>query len=177
MASKINNYKSAFRAGFRRIRYYLGIRGYRYNAQPHREILKVFEEMSGLQKPKGVEFRIWVAELFINKHEILPLVPSKPRKVKKEKRLKSRKEDYDEYINSKEWRKFREKAFAALGRICSKCGSTNNLHVHHLHYMTFKRETIQDVAILCEPCHMDVHDPKKKPVKADTYYPNRKNIS
>lgn len=168
------NYKSAFRAGFRRIRYYLGIRGYRYNAQPYREILKVFEEMSGLQKPKGMEFRIWVAELFINKHEILPLVPPKAKKPKKEKKHKSRKADYEAYIRSPEWQKFREKAFAALGRICSKCGSGKNLHVHHLHYMTFKRETIQDVAILCEPCHMDVH---KKPAKADTYYPNRKNIS
>ncbi len=52
-----------------------------------------------------------------------------------------------------------EAAFAWHGKHCGKCGESNEalLHVHHRHYQTYKRETKEDVVVLCKTCHADLH--------------------
>lgn len=70
----------------------------------------------------------------------------------------ARREEYVSYINSLEWKAVRLKAFAHYGKKCTKCGSTNLLHVHHNTYKNFKHEEIEDLNILCEACHMALHN-------------------
>lgn len=70
----------------------------------------------------------------------------------------ARREEYVSYINSPKWKAVRLKAFAYYGKKCTKCGSTNLLHVHHNTYKNFKHEEIEDLNILCEACHMALHN-------------------
>lgn len=41
---------------------------------------------------------------------------------------------------------------------CFACGSRNRLHVHHKHYDNFMIEKDDDLALLCEDCHVRVHE-------------------
>lgn len=66
--------------------------------------------------------------------------------------------EYEEYIHSAEWQEVRLKAFEHYGRKCMECGSEGILHVHHNNYKNFKHERIKDLRILCEECHVKVHD-------------------
>lgn len=74
----------------------------------------------------------------------------------------ARRDEYVDYINSSEWKAVRLKAFAHYGKKCTKCGSENLLHVHHNTYKNFKHEEIKDLNVLCEVCHMTLHDRIKK---------------
>lgn len=59
-------------------------------------------------------------------------------------------------------RELRGKAFRWYGKKCAKCGKHNGKKadyvVHHRHYRTFGKETRDDVVVLCEPCHVDLHN-------------------
>jgi len=70
--------------------------------------------------------------------------------------------DYIEYINSVEWKAVRQRAFQHYGKKCTKCGSETLLHVHHNTYKNFKNEQMKDLNVLCEVCHMALHDRIKK---------------
>jgi len=70
---------------------------------------------------------------------------------------RTRDADYEEYINSDAWRGKRESAFDKYGRICQKCQATNFLDVHHLTYTNFKHEQLEDLRIVCRPCHQSIH--------------------
>lgn len=76
----------------------------------------------------------------------------------KNKSKGSRKERYIEYINSSEWKLKREEAFKYYGKKCSQCGSEKLLHVHHNTYKNFRHEEMKDLNVLCEVCHMALHD-------------------
>lgn len=66
--------------------------------------------------------------------------------------------EYNDYIASPAWAGKRERALKKHGRICKACGSTDpGLHVHHHTYDRFKRERMDDLVILCKPCHDIVH--------------------
>lgn len=66
--------------------------------------------------------------------------------------------DYEAYIASPQWAAKRERAFKKHGRACKACGSTDpGLHVHHHTYERFRRERLDDLVILCKPCHTIVH--------------------
>lgn len=66
--------------------------------------------------------------------------------------------EYQEYLKSKHWRAFREYVFTMLGRKCQLCRSTENVSVHHNMYTNLHRETLDDVAVLCDDCHAKHHD-------------------
>ncbi len=61
---------------------------------------------------------------------------------------------------SGEWRRLRRKVYARAGGICERCGSTELLHMHHVkpwaEYPEF-RLTIENIELLCRPCHIDEH--------------------
>jgi len=77
------------------------------------------------------------------------------------------KKKYNKYICSKAWGRKRKEAFAYHGRECAFCGKKHNLHVHHKNYKTLFDEDMDDLLVLCEPCHMKIHNrkSKKKPKK------------
>lgn len=65
---------------------------------------------------------------------------------------------YQTYIQSHAWKKKREVAFLVLGEKCQRCSKTDvPLHVHHKHYKTLYHERIEDVTVLCVPCHELTH--------------------
>lgn len=152
--------------------------GFNYNGGNAHSILnKEFERLTGLTKPTGLKFRKWMGQLYKEGSPFLKPLPPKKKSTNNrspKKKKVDRRKQYIEYINSPEWRAFREKAFDFHGRNCATCGSKHDLHVHHKHYKTFMRETVGDVMILCEPCHMDVH---ARPSKTTTFYPDRKIVS
>jgi 5-methylcytosine-specific restriction endonuclease McrA len=65
---------------------------------------------------------------------------------------------YDEYLASPEWREKRNAAFAYYGYACTRCPSTGPiLDIHHRHYRTFGFESVEDLDVLCRPCHDKEH--------------------
>lgn len=155
------------RQGLRRAIYYLTKKGFPFKAENHKIINSRFEQLTGLKNP-GLKFRVWVGQLYSTGCEFLK--ESAPRKPKKSKQTKAGKikpgqkdwDEYNKYLLSPEWRLFRQKAFKHYGKICIKCGSKKYLQVHHLHYKNLFHEKLEDVLILCEPCHMKVHNRKSK---------------
>lgn len=60
---------------------------------------------------------------------------------------------YQAYIRSPEWERKRQQAFDFYGRACSECGSTKYLEVHHRTYVRFRRESVEDLQVVCGDCH------------------------
>jgi 5-methylcytosine-specific restriction endonuclease McrA len=69
---------------------------------------------------------------------------------------------YDSYLRSKTWQRVRARAFATYGRKCARCPSTKRLHVHHKTYVRMGSELMEDLEILCEPCHVKEHQRDQK---------------
>ena len=70
--------------------------------------------------------------------------------------------DYNNYIKSKAWHAVRRTALRRSHYSCDICGEkaseNTHLHVHHLTYERFGAENIDDVVVLCEDCHNEVHE-------------------
>lgn len=69
---------------------------------------------------------------------------------------------YNRYIKSPIWSKKRKEAFLFHGKFCHKCTNTTNLQVHHLTYENIFNEKMEDLMILCKPCHKRVHEKNYK---------------
>lgn len=68
-------------------------------------------------------------------------------------------EGYREYIQSQSWRIRRRIFIRKAGYKCKICGAKNKtLHVHHLTYRNFGDEQDDDIVVLCEDCHKEVHE-------------------
>lgn len=64
---------------------------------------------------------------------------------------------YEKYLKQKHWRDLRKVKIWASNYACEKCGSGENLEVHHLTYVRIKRELLEDLQVLCGPCHAEEH--------------------
>lgn len=64
---------------------------------------------------------------------------------------------YKKYLLSKEWQRVRIRAFDFYQNNCCKCGGRYNLQVHHRNYKNLYKETMIDVLLLCEYCHLEEH--------------------
>jgi hypothetical protein len=65
--------------------------------------------------------------------------------------------NYAEYLKSKEWRDIRNRLLKERGFNCERCNSKKNLQIHHLTYERLGFEEDNDLVILCEKCHKEVH--------------------
>ena len=46
----------------------------------------------------------------------------------------------------------------ALGRSCAVCSTTNDICIHHkVHYSKGGTNTLDNLVILCQPCHRALH--------------------
>jgi len=68
---------------------------------------------------------------------------------------------YFEYLKSIAWRNKRIQAFRFHGRKCSICGAKRLLQVHHKTYDHIFNEPMEDLVVLCIPCHKKEHGIKK----------------
>lgn len=69
---------------------------------------------------------------------------------------------YLEYVKSDHWRALRKQKRKQVGCRCENCAATVQLHTHHLIYRDFYDCTLDDLMILCEPCHNLIHWVLKK---------------
>ncbi|MCH1959547.1 MULTISPECIES: hypothetical protein [Romboutsia] len=58
---------------------------------------------------------------------------------------------YKEYLNSIHWQIFKDYALRENDYTCSICGQEHNLDVYHIN-KNLGRETLEDVAVLCDNC-------------------------
>ena len=72
-------------------------------------------------------------------------------------REKPAREIYDQYLQSQSWRITRNHALRRARYECSKCSSKRNLQVHHKTYERLGREWDQDLEVVCEDCHGNLH--------------------
>lgn len=66
-------------------------------------------------------------------------------------------EAYKVYIKSPKWKLMCKRAYAKYGKRCMACRSTQKLHVHHATYDRFGRELVQDLRVVCDVCHRQIH--------------------
>ena len=75
---------------------------------------------------------------------------------------------YKNYLLSDEWRKFRKEVLSTRTK-CQNCGcSVKNTipNIHHINYKNIFKETLEDVLVLCQDCHLRLHNkPKWKKAK------------
>ena len=65
---------------------------------------------------------------------------------------------YPDYLKTREWRDTRQHAIEAANGSCQRCGSGQRLDVHHLSYDHRGFEELDELAVLCNPCHRLQHD-------------------
>lgn len=68
---------------------------------------------------------------------------------------------YREYITSKEWWNLRMAFADSKGNKCERCGGPGH-HVHHKTYRNFRKETFDDLELLCRDCHEKEHKRRMK---------------
>ena len=95
---------------------------------------------------------------------LLPdVAPNKPQTL-------TREEEYEQYIHSARWKQLRAKALQRANGKCEKCGTSKwsvTLEVHHQTYARFQNESLDDLVVLCPPCHKEAD--KERPHTAWMY--------
>lgn len=79
-------------------------------------------------------------------------------------RKRSSRNEYLNYLQSKEWQEVRKRVFTERGRKCERCGKDleNKIaDVHHKTYENLFNEKMEDLEVLCRPCHQDEHKDKR----------------
>lgn len=68
-------------------------------------------------------------------------------------------EQWAAHYKSDRWVSLRTLARVQLLYRCADCGRSRGvkLHLHHKHYLTFGRETVDDLEWLCSRCHRRRH--------------------
>ena len=66
-------------------------------------------------------------------------------------------EEYIEYLKSEEWREKRKAFMEDRGNECEECGEKGT-QVHHLSYENVGDEDDDDVMVLCNQCHKEIHN-------------------
>lgn len=66
------------------------------------------------------------------------------------------------YLKSEKWKGLRRRAIDRADFKCERCGSAVNLEVHHLTYKRFGHEELDDLVVLCNSCHNQIHQKDKE---------------
>ncbi len=65
---------------------------------------------------------------------------------------------YQDYLRSDEWRRLRVLVIDRAGGRCERCRCTaGEWNVHHLTYERRGHELLEDLVLLCRPCHEAAH--------------------
>ena len=68
---------------------------------------------------------------------------------------------YNTYIASKAWQARRLRFIATTDGRCA-CGASDDLHVHHATYENLGNELDEDLRLVCQRCHNDIHEVHKQ---------------
>ena len=83
---------------------------------------------------------------------------------KKNKGVDKRKRKYYDYLQSNEWQVKRNQLFDLRGRVCERCNKDLNGKIADVHHKTYKNifnEKMEDLEVLCRPCHQKEHKNKR----------------
>ena len=75
---------------------------------------------------------------------------------------------YETYLRTQRWRDFRALALEDAQGACQRCGMSERanrllvLDVHHTTYARLGREALDDVEVLCRPCHEDADRERRR---------------
>ncbi len=64
---------------------------------------------------------------------------------------------YNDYLRSEHWKKVRSEALTASDNKCLLCSSKQDLNVHHKTHATIRKESLNDLIVLCDTCHRKHH--------------------
>ena len=67
-------------------------------------------------------------------------------------------EDKQAYLDSPKWQELRSKVLKRDNNRCVNCNSESNLNCHHITYNRLGNEKLNDLVILCQPCHSRLHE-------------------
>ena len=71
---------------------------------------------------------------------------------------------YRLYLRSNAWKQRRSGAIRRANGICAWCHQpSDRLHVHHVEYIRAGAEQVEDIRVLCKPCHAVIHTLPKQP--------------
>ena len=83
---------------------------------------------------------------------------------KKNKEVEKHKRKYYDYLQSNEWQVKRNQLFDLKGRVCERCNKDLKgkiADVHHKTYENIFNEKLDDLEVLCRPCHQEEHKDKR----------------
>lgn len=86
-------------------------------------------------------------------------------------------EEYKRYIKSPQWAQRRAILISKRGGRCEVCGTAQQIKLHHAHYATLTKERTQDVRVLCQKHHLELHALHRKAGRPDLYTFTLKYIS
>lgn len=64
---------------------------------------------------------------------------------------------YKKYLETEYWSLVRNTMHELIGYKCEICGAIEHIHIHHFNYGSIGKETFNDLACLCEECHLGIH--------------------
>lgn len=101
-----------------------------------------------------IAFILWMKNIY--KHKKL-----RNFKIKTEQKSSSNQymhyEDKQEYMKSSSWL-WRKLAVLARDNKCQLCESKQELVIHHIRYDNLGNEPLEDLVLLCQPCHDKLHN-------------------
>lgn len=60
---------------------------------------------------------------------------------------------YRDFLTTEEWKQTRKEALERANNACQICNSRDELQVHHRSYDGLPLESLDDLTVLCDPCH------------------------
>lgn len=69
---------------------------------------------------------------------------------------------YTAHLQSEYWRALCADAMSRCGAICEVCHQRPARQGHHLHYRTLGRESLDDIRMVCGPCHLIQHGKRRR---------------
>jgi hypothetical protein len=65
---------------------------------------------------------------------------------------------YSEYLATPHWQARRRAMLNLADFRCTRCQYATNLQVHHTSYLRLGYESPEDLTVLCDHCHHQIHD-------------------
>lgn len=66
--------------------------------------------------------------------------------------------EYKKYLRTEYWGLVRRVMHEIIGYKCEVCGTDKYIAIHHFNYDNLGKETVNDLACLCEQCHIGIHN-------------------
>jgi 5-methylcytosine-specific restriction endonuclease McrA len=80
--------------------------------------------------------------------------------------MMSRQQQYLDYLESPEWWALRKRALQRANYRCERCGRQGALEIHHRDYGNLGKEQLEDLEVLCPPCHRRERWPRNQALPA-----------